>query len=181
MRRFLAYTDRSQIADELTNQMKKQNDSKINSEVNAVFNAYPRKFKKKLLNLRRLILETSAALDGVGEIEETLKWGEPSYLTPKSKSGSTIRIAWKEAKNDQYSMFFKCTANLVPAFKKRFPNTFKFGGNRSIDFGFNDKIPENELKQCIALALTYHRNKKLEPSARWDMVEKNIPKGSAES
>ena len=69
-------------------------------------------------------------------------------------------------------MFFKCTANLVPAFKEKFPQQFKYGGKRSIDFNLNDDVPVEELKQCIALALTYHRNKKLDPPARWEMVEK---------
>ena len=122
--------------------------------------------------LRQLIYDTAASIEEIGEIEETLKWGEPSYLTPKSKSGSTIRIAWKESQNDQYSIFFKCTANLVPAFKEKFPEKFKFGGNRSIDFKLDDHVPVKELKQCIALALTYHRNKKLETSDRWKMIEK---------
>ena len=58
-----------------------------------------------------------------------------------------------------------------PAFKERFPHTFSFGGNRSIDFKVDEDVPVNELKQCIALALTYHLYKKLEASARWKMVE----------
>jgi len=144
----------------------------IKPEVEAVFDSYPNKFKRKLLVLRNLILETAAKIESAGEIEEALKWGEPSYLTPKSKTGSTIRIAWKEGKKDQYSIFFKCTADLVPAMKGRFPDKFTFGGNRSIDFKLNDKVPRKELKQCIALALTYHRNKKLEPTARWEMIKK---------
>lgn len=146
----------------------------IKPEVAATFDSYPDKYKRKLLALRQLILETAAGIKIVGEIEETLKWGEPSYLTQKSKSGSTIRIAWKEGKRDQYSMFFKCTADLVPAMKERFSDKFTFGGNRSIDFQLNEKIPKKELKQCIALALTYHRNKKMEPDSRWEMVEKIV-------
>ena len=122
--------------------------------------------------LRQLIYDTAALIEGIGKIEETLKWGEPSYLTPESKIGSTIRIAWKESRKEQYSIFFKCTANLVPAFKEKFPQNFQFGGNRSIDFNLNDDVPVKELKQCIALALTYHRNKKLATSDRWKMVEK---------
>jgi hypothetical protein len=106
-----------------------------------------------------LVYETAASIEAIGEIEETLKWGEPSYLTPISKT-----------QKEQYSIFFKCTANLVPAFKEKFPQKFKFGGNRSIDFNLNDHVPVKELKQCIALALTYHRNKKLETSERWKMV-----------
>ena len=144
----------------------------LNSEVAAVFNSYPQKIKSKLMFLRQLIFDTAASIEGIGEIEETLKWGEPSYLTPESKSGSTIRIAWKESQKEHYSIFFKCTANLVPAFKEKFPQQFKFGGNRSIDFNLNDDVPVKELKRCIALALTYHRNKKLESPARWNTVEK---------
>ena len=128
--------------------------------------------KSKLLFLRQLIFETAASTEGVGKIEKALKWGEPSYLTPKSKSGSTIRIAWKESKKEQYSMFFKCTANLVPVFRERFPESFKFRGDRSVDFNLNDDVPVGELKQCIALALTYQHNKKLEAAARWKTVEK---------
>ena len=140
-------------------------------EVLTVFNSYPQEMRSKLLFLRQLILETADAIDGVGKLEETLKWGEPSYLTPETKSGSTIRIAWKAAKKDQYSMFFKCTANLVPAFKERFPRQFQFGGDRSIDFSLQDEVPVSALKQCIALALTYHRNKKLDAPDRWQLVE----------
>jgi hypothetical protein len=143
-----------------------------NPEVAAVFETYPKKIQAKLMFLRQLILDTAASIDAVGEIEETLKWGEPSYLTPKTKSGSTIRIAWKESQEEQYSMYFKCTANLVPAFKEKYPRKFRFGGDRSIDFHIEDEVPEEELKNCIALALTYHLNKKLGTATRWEMVEK---------
>jgi len=142
-----------------------------NPEVEAVFNSYPPKVRTKLLFLRQLILETAASLKNVGEIEEALKWGEPSYLTPKTKSGSTIRIDWKKSQENQYAVYFKCTANLVPAFKEKYPKTFKFEGNRSIVFDIDEQIPVNELKSCIALALTYHYNKKLDPAERWDMAE----------
>jgi hypothetical protein len=36
----------------------------------------------------------------------------------------------------------------------------------------NYHIPEKALKQCVALALTYHWNKKLETAVRWEMVGK---------
>jgi hypothetical protein len=152
--------------------MEKHSNIPIKSEVAAVFDSYPKEIKSKLMFLRQLIYDTAASFEEIGEIEEALKWGEPSYLTPKSKSGSTIRIAWKESKKDQYSIFFKCTANLVPAFEEKFPQEFKFGGSRSIDFNLHDDVPIKELKQCIALALTYHRNKKLGTADRWKMVEK---------
>ncbi len=155
---------------------KKENSSNIikNPKVAAVFNSYPKKIREKLMFLRSLILETADVIEEVGEIEETLKWGEPSYLTPKSKSGSTIRINRKKDREEQYAIYFKCTANLVPAFKEKFPWEFNFEGDRSIIFNVEDEIHVEKLKKCIALALTYHRNKKLRATDRWKMVEKNI-------
>lgn len=161
-------------AKKIVNPMNKENSVQNeikDPKVAAVFEAYPENIRGKLMYLRKLILDT-AVLAGVGEIEETLKWGEPSYLTPETKSGSTIRIDWKESKKDQYAMYFTCTANLVDAFRVRYPTELKYETNRSIIFNIDDEVPVKELTNCIALALTYHLNKKLEPSARWEMVEK---------
>lgn len=142
----------------------------IDKQVAAVFDTYPNNIKPKLLFLRELIFETASQISMVSKLDETLKWGEPSYVASPSKMGSTIRIAWKASASNAYAIYFKCTANLVPAFKEKFPKQFNFGGNRSILFQLEDEVPLNELKQCIALALTYHRNKNLAPSARWEMV-----------
>ena len=131
-----------------------------NPQVAAVFNNYPETMREKLMFLRQLIFDTAAATEGVGELEETLKWGEPSYLTPETKSGSTVRIDWKESNQDQYAMYFKCTTNLVETFREKYPMQFKYGGNRSIIFDEDDEIPVPELRDCIALALTYHLRKK---------------------
>lgn len=131
-----------------------------NAEVVAVFEAYPPKFRRKLLRLRKLILETAESTDGVGEIEETLKWGEPAYLTSQSKSGSTIRIGWKKRAPTQYAIYFNCQTNLVETFRELFSNDFKFDGNRSIVFNEDDIVPVEPLSFCIAAALTYHRNKR---------------------
>ncbi len=155
-------------------------DTICNQDVAAVFASNPPKICTKLLALRRLIFETAALLDGVGDLEETLKWGEPSYLTPATKSGSTVRIAWKPSQPDHYAMYFKCTANLVEAFKERYPTTFTFGVTRSLLFHLDEEVPVHELQRCIALALTYHRNKKLPPAARWEMVERLLQQGTSQ-
>lgn len=104
--------------------------------------------------LRELIFETAAETEGIGELEETLKWGQPSYLT-KSKSGSTIRIDATKTPG-QYAMYFHCQSNLVETFREMFPKQFRYEGNRAIIFDETDEIPVNELRHCIRLALTYH-------------------------
>jgi hypothetical protein len=127
--------------------------------VETVFENYPVHVRKSIEHLRDLILETAHETEEITEIEETLKWGEPSYLT---KQGSTLRIDWKEKKPDQYSMFFKCTSKLVPSFKSSFPDDlFSFEGNRAIVFRFEEKVPAVALKKCIRAALLYHKVKNI--------------------
>ncbi len=132
---------------------------KFNSpEVEQAFNAYPDNMRIKMLYLRQLVIETAGEINSIKNIEETLKWGEPAYLT---EHGSTIRIGWKQSKPDQYAMYFHCKTKLVYTFKEHYKDTFKFEGNRAIVFNQKDKIPVNELKHCIVLSLTYHHIKHL--------------------
>jgi len=122
-------------------------------EFEDTFRLYPKLVKAKLSCLRKLIIEVANELEDVSAMEETLKWGEPSFLV---KKGSTIRMDWKKSKPDQYAMYFKCTSKLVPSFKAVFGETFNYEGNRAIVFQMNDIIPENEMKACIKVALRYH-------------------------
>jgi hypothetical protein len=128
--------------------------------VEAVFGAYPEPLKAKLLALRRLILDTAAATEGVGELEETLKWGQPSYLTAATKSGSTIRIDRLKASANQYALYFHCQTDLVETFRELYPKQLTTAGNRAILFNADDDIPEAALRHCLGLALTYHLRKR---------------------
>lgn len=131
-----------------------------NPAVKEVFESYPAPMRVKLLILRELIFATAAATPGVGDLEETLKWGEPTYATPRSKSGSPVRIAYKASRPTEYAMYFICSTNLVETFKTMFPKDFKFEGNRAIVFEASDRVPKRELAWCITSALTYHANKR---------------------
>jgi hypothetical protein len=124
-----------------------------NPKVKEVFENYPKEYRMKMLELRNLVLHTAKSINNIEEIEETLKWGEPSYLT---KKGSTLRMDWKAKNPDQYAMYFKCTSKLVETFKVVYGDTFNYEGNRAIVFNLKDEIPEKELKQCIKAALMYH-------------------------
>jgi Domain of unknown function (DU1801) len=128
--------------------------------VDAVFSAYPKPVRTKLLALRRLIFDTAKATKGVGALQETLKWGQPSYLTPETKSGSTIRIDRVKSAADQYAIYFHCQTDLVETFRELYPTELSYGGNRSILLSADSGIPEPALRHCVALALTYHQNKR---------------------
>ena len=129
-----------------------------NPEVARVFDGYPEPMRKKMLRLRQIVLDTAAETEGVDVLEETLKWGEPSYL---AKGGSTIRMDWKARAPDQYAIYFNCNTSLISTFKDVYGDVFTFERNRAIVFGETDELPVTELKHCISLALTYHRVKHL--------------------
>lgn len=129
-----------------------------NPKVKEVFNKYPKNVKHQLLQLRDLVLKAASEIEGLEKLEETLKWGEPSYLT---KHGSTVRMDWKEKEPEQFALYFKCTSSLVPTFKAIYKDQFVFEGNRAIVFQLDDKIPKAEIAHCISMALRYHKIKHL--------------------
>lgn len=131
---------------------------KTNKKVATVFNNYPEHVCCKMNTLRALIIETAKETESVDVLEETLKWGEPSYIT---KHGSTLRIDWKPKIPNQYAMYFQCTSRLVSTFKSIFKNVFEFEGNRAIIFKLDKDINKEVLKHCIKAALTYHKVKQL--------------------
>ena len=131
---------------------------KTNPKVEEVFNNYPELIRIRMLALRDLVIETARDINDLEELQETLKWGEPSYL---AKNGSTLRIDWKSKAPDQYAMYFKCTSRLVETFKSVYKDKFEFEGNRAIVFQMDDHIPVHELKNCIRATLTYHKVKHL--------------------
>jgi Domain of unknown function (DU1801) len=130
-----------------------------NAEVEAAFRGYPGALREKLLFLRQLIFETASATDGVGKLEEALRWGQPSYLTTQTGSGTTIRIDRVKSAPARYALYVHCQTNLIATFRELYPTQFRFEGARSIVFDSADAIPEPALRHCVALALTYHRNK----------------------
>lgn len=129
-----------------------------NPEVAAVFKNYPDTVQEQMKALRQLVLEVAQETPEITKLEETLKWGEPSYLAAK---GSTLRMDWKAKKPNQYALYFQCSSMLVSTFKLIYGNTFNYEGNRAIVFQLDDKQPMEELRNCIRATLQYHRVKHL--------------------
>lgn len=95
----------------------------------------------------------------MGPIEEALRWGEPSYLTTETKSGTTVRIHWKPRRPDRCAMYVHCQTSLVAQYRLRHGDVLEFEGDRAVLFAVDKPLPKRALRDCIALALTYHRRK----------------------
>ena len=135
----------------------------VDQRVAEVLAAYPEKARKKLLALRRLVLDTAAATDGVGAITETLKWGQPSYLPAASRSGTTIRMGWSATDPTHYRMFVHCQTDLVHTYRLLFPvfeDELRFEDNRAIVCDVSKPLPRRALTVCIEAALTYHLDRR---------------------
>jgi len=123
--------------------------------VATVFKAYPAEMRRRLMALRALVFEVAAGTAGVGRLTETLKWGQPSYLTDETKSGTTVRIDQLKT-GDGYALYVHCQSGLVPKFRDLYGDTFRYEGKRALLFDTDARLPLPELKHCIGLALTHH-------------------------
>ena len=130
------------------------------SDIIATIAAYPPALRDHLLALRLLILDVAASTPGVGPLEETLKWGQSSFLTTASKSGTTIRIDRLSKSDERPALFVPCQTDLIETFKTIYPETFAYHGKRAIIFDADKPLPEEDLRHCIALALTYKARRK---------------------
>ncbi len=127
-----------------------------NPEFEAKLETYPDFVRDKLKRLRTLVIETAKETPEITDLEETLKWGEPSFST---KTGSTLRMDWKKKTPKQYQMYFNCTSRLVETFKLAFGELFEYENNRAIILQLDQEIPVIELKKCIKATLMYHKVK----------------------
>ena len=120
------------------------------------FTSYPDHIQKKMLHLRDLVHQVAKDIP-MSELEETLKWGEPSFIT---KRGSTLRMDWKPKSPDRYAMYFSCSSRLVETFRMVFGDALTYEGKRAIVFDLDAPISDDILKRCIKATLLYHEVKK---------------------
>ncbi|NMR26841.1 DUF1801 domain-containing protein [Pseudoalteromonas sp. NEC-BIFX-2020_015] len=129
----------------------------MQDSVKQKFMTYPESIAVVLHEIRDLIFQV-AAQNGITTVEETLKWGEPSYI---SKSGSTIRFDYKEKAPQQFCIYFNCKTKLIDTFKELYGDTFVYQGNRALVFELEQALPNKELAHCLSLALRYKKIKHL--------------------
>ncbi|WP_088808593.1 MULTISPECIES: DUF1801 domain-containing protein [Listeria] len=108
----------------------------------------------KLLEIRSILFEVAALVDGDAVLEEDLKWGQPSYAL---KGGTPIRL--DTFSDGQVAMFFHCQTNLIENFRTIFGNELYFSGNRAIVFDISKSLPEKAIQFCAEAAFTYHKKK----------------------
>ena len=129
----------------------------MNSSVKEKFATYPEEVAILLHKIRELIYIV-AEQENIVDLTETLKWGEPSYV---SNVGSTIRFDWKAKSPKQYCLYFNCRTKLIETFKEVYGDAFIYEETRAIVFSVDQTIPIKELSHCISMSLRYKNIKHL--------------------
>jgi len=138
-------------------------EDEIPKPVQNAFERIPEPMRDRLLVLRALVLEAGGDPRIDGGIEETLKWGQPSYLPRAPGIGTTVRLGTSKAWPDHAALFFHCQTRLLDTFRHLYPDTFDFEGDRALLILENEPIPKDAVRHCAALALTYHQWKNSRP------------------
>jgi hypothetical protein len=126
------------------------------SDVAAAFARLPPEVQAPLMRLRELIFELAEALE-VGPLTETLKWGEPAYLTDVSRAGTTIRLGCHRDHPGHYAAFFHCQTRVVSEIRAQQGETFSYQGKRGVFAAVDQPLDADAWRACFALALTYKR------------------------
>jgi len=107
--------------------------------------------------LRALIFATAERTADVGPLEEALFWGEPAYLPSQTRSGSAVRLGWKQCPPDQVALLFHCRTGLVARFRTMFPRELASVGERANVLPVDAPFDHAALVTCVALSLSHRR------------------------
>ena len=106
------------------------------------------------MQLRSLIFDVAHNLPQIGTLEEGLRWGQPAYLTPHTRAGSTLRLG--QHKDASFAIFAHCQSTIINSYAQAFPGWDRLDGNRAVLFDNPDQIEPERLSHLIRHALTYH-------------------------
>ncbi|WP_406646991.1 DUF1801 domain-containing protein [Aliisedimentitalea scapharcae] len=121
--------------------------------VQAVFDSSEPEAREGMLALRQLIFETAANLPKVGPVTEALRWGQPSYITEQTKSGTPIRLG--VPKTGGFALFVHCQSRVIPEFQQKFPAWDRVEGTRAVLFSKAADIESLRHGWLVERALTY--------------------------
>jgi len=124
-----------------------------NPDVEKTFAGFPQPERRALLQIRAQVFAIASQIPKVGPLDEDLRWGQPAYLTPISKSGSTLRLG--VLKTGGFAVFTHCQTTIMSDLRMIAPE-LDFEGNRAVLFAADEIPPMEKLDMLIRRALTYH-------------------------
>ena len=122
--------------------------------VRAILDAHPAKERARLLAARALVYRVAAADDALGEIVESVKWGQPSYRSTDRHRGTAVRLG-VDRRSGRAGVCFHCGTAMIARCRERFPTAFSFDGKRGLLLDSDVHEVEETLAACVREALVY--------------------------
>ncbi len=124
--------------------------------IEAAFRGFSDELRDDFLSLREMIFDVANETDGIDGLEESLKWGQPSYR-PKARFGTAVRLGI--GKTGGPALLTHCQTRVLHDFRTAFPDSFHYDGNRGLELTDATKGKHEELRLFIRSALTYRQDK----------------------
>jgi len=124
------------------------------NEVADVFAGFDDCARDGSLHLRGLIFDCAAEMPEVGLVQEALRWGQPAYLTPVTKSGSTLRLG--VPKTGGFAIYAHCQTDIISTYASQFDGLDRIEGNRAVVFDDVAQVDDARISLLIKHALRYH-------------------------
>ena len=107
----------------------------------------------------RAVFHDIAAKAEIGPLDETLKWGQPSWRPYEPRTGSTLRMDWDLKFPNRLSLFVDCKTHLAARMRDLYPDLPENDGRRHLAIALDAPLPEQALAHLADMTFTYHRAK----------------------
>lgn len=123
------------------------------AEIVNVFDALPPNVAHILRDARLAIIRAAQTTPGVGQLTETLKWGEPAYLTVAPKSGTILRLGQI---GGRAAIMVPCSTTIIEDARGLFGDVPDLSGTRGLILGGDTQLRDH----VIHAGLTYYIRKR---------------------
>lgn len=104
----------------------------------------------------RTLFHEIADENNLGTLDETLKWGQPSWRPSRPRTGSTLRISWSEGAPDELALFVDCKTDLAERMRETYPDLPRNDGSRALAISLRKPLPEQALAHLAEMTFSYH-------------------------
>ncbi len=124
----------------------------MSKDVDTALSALEPDVGKTLTKVRQLVHDVADEIPEIARLNESLKWGEPSFA-PVPKTGTPIRLG--VGKDGRAALYVHCQTSLVGDLAAENPHQMETLGNRGVVVPVGDPADHPGLRGFIRSALTY--------------------------
>lgn len=107
----------------------------------------------------RAVFHDIAAQNALGPLDETLKWGKPSWRPKRPRTGSTLRMDWQPNAPHRLSLFVDCKTDLAARMADLYADVLTNDGRRAMGLALTAPLPEQAIAHLAQMTFTYHLKK----------------------